>query len=389
MLWLAILGLVAVFLVVVVYLLYFFLVYRNKTGIKDYKNMILSFQESDSSLPKVSVIVSTFNESKVIGRKLENISELDYPSEKIEVLVLDDNSTDGTAKIAEEQMRAKKLFGKVLRNPTRIGLNKSLNLAVAKASNPLVCITDSDVTLADDALKKSVRILQGLEKVGGVTGKIEPVFEGKGLAQTAESSYRDFYHQSMLGESSLHSAFPGNGPLIIFNKTLTPSSIPAYYGSTDGNISMNIIKSGLRFIYVPNAKVYEPVPETVSQQRLQKIRRAKRLIQVFLHNTSVLFNRKFGSFGTTVFPLKFAMIVLCPTLLFVGTSFIVVSAVFTQNIVLVGLLVGAFLVFLASHFLVKGVGALLSSFLLHQFYLIAGLFSSFRRSVFWKTIERK
>ena len=108
----------------------------------------------------------------------------------------------------------------------------------------------------------------------------------------------------MLGESSLHSAFPGNGPLIVFDKSKVNSPIPEYHGSTDGNIAMNIIKSGVRFVYVSNAVIFEPVPENLGQQRLQKVRRAQRLIQVFLHKKGVFFNKKYGKFGRVIFPLK-------------------------------------------------------------------------------------
>ena len=361
---------------------------KNRKSISELERKYLELQKSNSNIKDVSVIISTYNEANVIARKLENISALDYPIENLEILVIDDNSTDGTAEIAERKLREKNLNGRIIRNSSRIGLNRSLNIAMAEAKNDLVCITDSDVLLKENVLRNSVSVLTKFEGVGGVTGKIQPVFDGNGLAQTMESSYRGFYHKSMLAESSIHSAFPGNGPLIVFDKSKVSPSIPVDYGSTDGNIAINIIKSGLRYIYVPNVVVFEPVPETLAQQRLQKVRRAKRLVQVFLHNADILMNRKYSNFGSIVFPLKFLMITLCPILMLFGLFFILAYILLAHSVLLYSLSIIAF-ASLAGALFSRRTGSILSSFVFHQIYLIAGLATSFRKSVFWKTIQRK
>jgi cellulose synthase/poly-beta-1,6-N-acetylglucosamine synthase-like glycosyltransferase len=386
---LAIAGVAAVCLAATVYLAYFFLVLRSRGSILKFQNAILALQNSSSNLAPVSVIVSAFNESKVIGRKLANISRLNYPIDRLEVIVIDDGSSDGTADIAENTINELKLSGKVVRNPKRIGLNRSLNIAMAEAKNSYVCITDSDVMLEKDALRNSVSVLTGFTEAGGVTGKIQPVFEGKGMAQTNESVYRGFYHRSMLGESSLHSAFPGNGPLIVFNKSVVPYSIPVDYGSTDGNLAINVVKSGVRFIYVPNAVVLEPVPEDLGQQRLQKVRRAQRLIQVFLHNGDIFLNKRFGKFGRVIFPLKLLMVIVCPVLMFLGFALIALGVVLSDNLLLQAVSAGGLFLVVGVCVLWKSFGRMLSSFVFHQAYLLVGLFSSLRKSVFWKTIKRK
>ena len=376
-----------------VYGLYFLFVLRQNKAIFSFQNTLLKLQEENSSdeskLQDVSIIVSTYNEAKVIARKIENLSELNYPKQRMEIIVFDDSSSDGTADIAEKTIQERQLFGKVVRNSPRMGLNRSLNAAVTGARNNLICITDSDVLLEKNSLRNAVSVLQNFKDAGGVTGHIQPVFEGKGMAQATEISYRGFYHDSMLSESALHSAFPGNGPLIVYNKMETPSPIPADYGSTDGNIAMNIIKKGLRFIYVPNAIVYEPEAENLEDQRLQKVRRAKRLLQVFLHNMDIGFNQKYGYFGSRIFPLKLMMMSLSPILFLVGSILTALGIIFSQNLMIYALtgimLIGALVVFSVS----KKLGSFFSSFVLHQLYLIAGLLQASRKSVFWKTIDRK
>lgn len=385
---LIIIGFASISFVFSIYLLYFAFIYRNTTEVARYVSKIEHLQ-SNPNLPKLSIIIPTYNEAKVIRRKLENISHLDYPIEKLEVIVIDDCSNDGTEEIAEKTLAEFKLNGKVLKNSERIGLNESLNIAIREASNTIICITDADVTLEKSALRNSVAVLEKFEGAGGVTGRIKPVFSKEGIAAKSESSYRNYYHQCMLAESSLHSAFPGNGPLIIFNESLIHSFIPVNYGSTDANIAINIIKSGQRLLYVPNAVVYEPVPETVSQQKLQKVRRAKRLIQAFLHNMDVLVNEKYGKFGTLIFPLKFSMHVVCPILTFLGAISILLFIVLSENF----LFQFAFVLFLMSLLIIltiqHHVRDFSLSFLFHQVYLLLGLISLLNRSSVWKKIERK
>jgi hypothetical protein len=96
----------------------------------------------------------------------------------------------------------------------------------------------------------------------------------------------------------------------------------------------------------------------------------------------------FCSFGRVIFPLKLAMLALCPLLLFMGTAFLALEIVFTQDIVVYA--VSGALVIAAATILVtvKRIRSLFSSFILHQFYLLIGLLSSFKKSVYWKTIDR-
>jgi cellulose synthase/poly-beta-1,6-N-acetylglucosamine synthase-like glycosyltransferase len=370
-----------------VYGLYFLWIFRNKE-ISKYQEDILNLQKSKEVFENVTVIISTYNEAEVIERKLDNISELNYPKEKLEILVLDDASTDKTAELAKRKIAEKKLFGRVIRNQNRLGLNRSLNLAMGQTKHDLVCITDSDVMLEKNALRNAMCVLRGFKEAGAVTGKIQPVYKGKGIAQRNESTYRRFYDKMMVAESTIHSAFPGNGPLIVFDKTKVNCSIPVEYGSSDGNIAINVIKSGLRFIYVPNAIIFEPVPENLGQQRLQKIRRAQRLIQVFFHNRDLFLNRKFDGFGTRIFPLKFLLVGLCPLIGLIGLVLVASSILISQSFIVYE--VSLISIALLASFLLfnRRTRNIVSSFVFHQTYLIVGLVLSLRKSIYWRTIDR-
>ena len=252
------------------YSLYTLLVLRSKRK-TSYLERVNSFEKSISTMPYVSVIVSVFEEADVIRRKLENLAALDYPKDKLKVIVIDDDSKDGTAELAQAALHDLGLKGKVIRNPKRVGLNASLNIAIQNVEDMLICVSDADVLLDRDSLKNSVAVLEQFEGAGGVTGRLIPLLKEGNVVTRSEETYRVYYDRAMLAESSLHSAFPGNGTLLVFNKSLVPA-IPETHGSSDGNIAIRIIKNGCRFLYVPSAEIREVVPETSSQQRLQKVR---------------------------------------------------------------------------------------------------------------------
>jgi len=385
-----IIALIPLSIVLSIYSLYYVLIYGAKNKVDKYLgDLQRTLEAKTASVPNVSVIIPTYEEAKVIRRKLANMASLEYPLDRMEILVVDDASKDETAEIAESAFLEHGLNGRVLKNRQRIGLNASLNVAIEAASNDIVCLTDSDVAFEKSALRNVISVLEGMNKVGGVTGNISPSFNESNRVTQLEEGYRNFSNRSMLVESFRHSAFPGSGVLTVFRRSVLTSLIPTDYGSTDGNLSISIIKGGYRFVYVPYADVYEPVPESLSQHRLQKVRRAKRLIQVLIHNTDILFNKKYGEFGSVIFPLKFAMFVICPTLIVIGSASLIIFVILSQSIVLWALLMMSLVSVALSFMISRRLASFLSGFVLHQVYLLLGLFSSFKKGVFWKKIDRR
>lgn len=122
----------------------------------------------------VSVLIPARNEGKVLGRTLEFMSKLDYPHDKIEVLVLNDNSKDNTSEIAHEWAN-KFSFIKVIDRPIGgLGKGDVLNQGIRESKNDIIFIFDSDYSPAPDTIKRLVHWFDDL-KVGLVQGKIHVV----------------------------------------------------------------------------------------------------------------------------------------------------------------------------------------------------------------------
>ena len=109
-------------------------------------------EELKKNFPKVCLIVPCYNEEKNIGKTLDALLNLDYPKEKLEIIVIDDGSTDKTfskAKIFEEKDERIKLFRK-----ENGGKHTALNFAIKKTNSRFIGSVDADSYVKKDALKK-------------------------------------------------------------------------------------------------------------------------------------------------------------------------------------------------------------------------------------------
>jgi cellulose synthase/poly-beta-1,6-N-acetylglucosamine synthase-like glycosyltransferase len=120
----------------------------------------------------VTILIPARNEEKVIGRTLEFMSRLDYSTDKLEIVVLNDASTDNTSKIAHE-WADKYAWIRVIDRPLGgLGKGDVLNQGIKETRNEIIFIFDADYTPAPDTIKRLIRWFDD-PKVGLVQGKIQ------------------------------------------------------------------------------------------------------------------------------------------------------------------------------------------------------------------------
>ena len=112
-------------------------------------------RKDEAAEPSVTVIVAAYNEEPVIERRLENLLALDYPAEKLEIVVASDASTDRTnelvAAVAAREPRVRLL------DCPRGGKVAAQDRAVGEASREVVAFSDANATWAPDALRQARR----------------------------------------------------------------------------------------------------------------------------------------------------------------------------------------------------------------------------------------
>jgi cellulose synthase/poly-beta-1,6-N-acetylglucosamine synthase-like glycosyltransferase len=120
-------------------------------------------------LPSVSVIVPVKNEAKVIGRFFEAFSKMAYPADKVELIVIEDGSADGTVQVCEQFARVRQNV-KVLHRSFSSGKPSALNYALRYAGGEIVAVFDADSVPESDALLKAVQYFEDTS-VAAVQGR--------------------------------------------------------------------------------------------------------------------------------------------------------------------------------------------------------------------------
>ncbi|MFX0084952.1 MAG: glycosyltransferase [Candidatus Hodarchaeota archaeon] len=248
------------------------------------------------SIPTVSVIIPTYNESKVIERRIRNLFETDYPLSSFEVIAVDDSS-DETSEIL---IGLKKNYPhlKVEISKERRGYSKAVETGIAKASGEIIVLAEGGSLHYKDTIRCLVRGLL-LKQVGGVTGK--PIIHGKGYLSKSEKTYRKFYNLLRIGETKLSSTFHFNGEACAFWKKLV-FDLKDLDGDWGMAAAILVRRKGYRTIYLPQARFKDFAPSSISDRNIQKKVRSAGIFRTLKYAKPTLFNPRFGIYGFAIIP---------------------------------------------------------------------------------------
>jgi cellulose synthase/poly-beta-1,6-N-acetylglucosamine synthase-like glycosyltransferase len=135
-------------------------------------------QEPDA-LPSFSIVIPAKNEGKVIGRLLDSITKLEYPKERLEIIVVEDGSTDNTVDVCNG-FSSKFLSLRVLRRETSDGKPGALNFALKHCHGDILAVFDADNVPSPDALINSTRYFQN-PNVAAVQGRTLSINSGQNM----------------------------------------------------------------------------------------------------------------------------------------------------------------------------------------------------------------
>jgi cellulose synthase/poly-beta-1,6-N-acetylglucosamine synthase-like glycosyltransferase len=221
--------------------------------------------------PKVTLIISVYNEEKVIAHKLNNALALNYPPDKLEILVASDCSTDRTEEIVKEYADK----GVTLSiQKERLGKTAAINSNVPLARGEIIIFTDANAMYNTEALNMLVRNFYD-ESVGCVTGEtrlLNPEGTPKG---ENEKTYYDYDTFLKIKESAIGSVVGADGAIFAIRKGLfQPLSNDMI---NDFVIPLRVVSSGYRVVYEPEAFLYEPTATPLKggfKRRVRIINRA-------------------------------------------------------------------------------------------------------------------
>ena len=260
--------------------------------------------------PNVTVLIPTYNEASVMGEKLRNIAQGDYPTDKIEIVIVDGGSSDNTAEIARNLLKVNGLRGTVLEERERTGKSTGLNLGLKYASGDLVCISDAECTWDKAALRNAVKYFAD-PSVGSVSGIHGTSQSQTTLTEDVESSYRSIYRRLRIAESKIQSTPIAEGEIQVFRREQFTGFDPKV-GGDDTCAALCMVEKGFRAISAEDVLFYEPVPLDWRPRFSQKIRRGQHVLQAFLKHKGIV--RRRGFFSRVIFPMEFFLYAINPVL---------------------------------------------------------------------------
>ncbi|MBI5118779.1 glycosyltransferase [Candidatus Poribacteria bacterium] len=276
-------------------------------------------------IPPITVIIPAYNEEKHIQRKLENILESDYPKELLEVIVVDDGSTDRTAEVAHLFAEKKVLLVQAGERKGKIFAQKT---AFAGARNEIIAITDVTVLAPADTLRKLVAHMAD-PGVGGVSPTIRVRNREVNYLTRVSQFLFDVQNAQKFGESCLDSAAGLFGQFSLVRRSAVGDfSTDVIYEDREFGIALR--EHGYRARLEPSASATYHAPESLDDFSRQKKRNIGAMTQSLFRHPGLLCNPRYGWYGLLIFPEYALFRILRPHLLILSFGAALVHAIFFQ-----------------------------------------------------------
>jgi len=206
--------------------------------------------------PEMTLLIPAYNEAAVIARKIENSLHLDYPAERLEIVVVTDGSDDETVDIvAGYAGRGVRLH----HEPERRGKMAAINRVMPLVGGEIVVLSDANAMLARGAVRAMARNFAD-PAVGGVAGEKRVLGGGEGLYWRYESFLKRC-------DSAVSSVMGAAGELFALRRSLFEPPPPSAL-IDDFVMSLRLVEAGWRVVYEPEAVAMEaPSPSLAGEWR--------------------------------------------------------------------------------------------------------------------------
>jgi len=270
-----------------------------------------------NSLPKISIIVPTYNEACIIEDKLTSLLNMSYPDNLREIIVVDSGSIDGTCDIVRKFEDSEVVL---LQQERRMGKASAINLALKEAKGEIIILSDANSIFGPDALEMLVKKFG--DNVGGVQPRICPFHD----ADIWNKLFLWMHHFYKKLESNVDSVFFASGKLFAFRKALV-SKIDEDAAADDFEIALAIRKRKFKVEYASDIKVVEKTPSTQAEARIQRVRRAFGILQSMRKNIRLCFNPAYGTYGLIIYPTHLFQMTFQPFLILLLLIIIIVKMI--------------------------------------------------------------
>ena len=272
---------------------------------------------SESDYPSVTILVPVFNEQNTVEKTIESLLKLNYPAEKLKIMIVDDGSTDNTWNVVKKYDNYPQIL---LHQKENGGKYTALNYGIANSTTEMIGCLDADSEVDANALLHIIPYFED-KNVGAVTPslKIQNPDTILGLMQNAEYNMGVFTRK-ILG--FLDAQYVTPGPFSIFRKVVfaTVGNYKHAHNTEDLEMALRLQESHFKIVNAHKAIVYTIGPRTLYRLYKQRVRWTGGFIQNAIDYRRMILNPKYGNLGMLILPVAMYSIVV--TVFFLGYSFI-------------------------------------------------------------------
>lgn len=255
--------------------------------------------EIKGEAPFVSIMVPAHNEGKVITKTVESLLALEYPHDRYEIIVINDNSSDNSSELLGNLQRKHGGRNLIIINTDAVtggkGKSNALNIGFKQSRGELIAIYDADNTPEKTALRYLVAEITNDDTLGAVIGKFRTRNRNTNLlTRFINIETLSFQWMAQAGRWKLFKLCTIPGTNFIMRRSIVESiggwDVKAI--AEDTEISFRIYMMGYRIKFQPKSVTWEQEPQTVKVWFKQRTRWAKGNIYVIIKNIPLLFDRK-------------------------------------------------------------------------------------------------
>jgi len=251
--------------------------------------------------PRVSITVPAYNEEAQIGDCIETLLALDYPRDRLQIVVVSDASSDRT----DEIVRSFAQGGVQLhRMETRGGKTRAENAVAPLLTGDIVVNTDASIRLHRDALRRLTPWFAD-PTVGVASGRDVSVGDGRVEANVGEGGYVGYEMHLRRLETRVGGIVGNSGSLYAIRPELHRIPHPEHL-SRDFASALVARRAGFRSISVDDAVCFVPRTPSLQREYRRKIRTISRGIQTLFHNRDLLNPLRYGTFAWMLWSHKVA-----------------------------------------------------------------------------------
>jgi cellulose synthase/poly-beta-1,6-N-acetylglucosamine synthase-like glycosyltransferase len=250
--------------------------------------------------PEVTIIVPCWNEENTVSGTVYSLLNLDYPKNKLKIMIVDDGSTDNTWQIIQKFKNNPQIEIYTKENG---GKYTALNFGLEKLDTELFGCLDADSYVSKDALKTIVTYFEDKETMA-VAPSIK-LWKPKGVLQMLQRVEYGFGIFTRKMFHYMHAIYITPGPFSIFRKEVF-EKIGGYehaHNTEDINIALRMQKNHLKIAHAHNAVVYTIPPTGIKALLKQRIRWTYGFINNAIDFRDMFFKKEYGNVGLFVLPM--------------------------------------------------------------------------------------